>query len=162
MDDSHKEHDPEQFLADESTFPEPSAITSIPSSSSSVITLSNQGFFAFLFTKVSQFFHSLISNPKSRDSFKDIVKYQDFVTRHNMPFDELVKLYSTSPDRGLLPAAPFAITIIFLLSLFPCSIFFNFFFKFNRSSCFVLFSILTLFLFKAFSLLSNFSFGSIT
>ena len=126
VDDSHKEHDPEQFLADKSNFPEPPVTTS---------TLSKQGFFSSLFTKVSQFFHSLTSNPKSRDGFKDIAKYQDFVTRQNraiyneavrkahltgscyginkdrlnIPFDELVKLYSKSPDRGLPPAASFAI-----------------------------------------------------
>ena len=126
VEDSHKEHDPEQFLADKSNFPEPPVTTS---------TLSKQGFFSSLFTKVSQFFHSLTSNPKSRDGFKDIAKYQDFVTRQNraiyneavrkahltgscyginkdrlnIPFDELVKLYSKSPDRGLPPAASFAI-----------------------------------------------------
>jgi hypothetical protein len=45
VEDSHKEYDPEQFLADKSNFPEPPA------------TPSNQGFFASLFfTKVSQFF----------------------------------------------------------------------------------------------------------
>ena len=135
VEDSHKDHDPEQFLLDKSNFPEPPATTSTPSSSSSVITPSKQGFFSSLFTKVSQFFHSLISNPKSRDSFKDIAKYQDFVTRnnraiyneavrkahltgpcyginkdrHNMPFNELVKFYSKSPDRSLPPAASFAI-----------------------------------------------------
>ena len=126
VEDSHKEHDPEQFLADKSNFPKPPVTTS---------TLSKQGFFSSLFTKVSQFFHSLTSNPKSRDGFKDIAKYQDFVTRQNraiyneavrkahltgscyginkdrlnIPFDELVKLYSKSPDRGLPPAASFAI-----------------------------------------------------
>ena len=171
VEDSHKEHDLEQFLADKSNFPEPLVATSTPSSSSSVATPSEQGFFASLFTKVSQFFHSLTSNPKSRDNFKDIAKYQDFVARHNrviyneavrkahltgscygmnrdrnnMPFDELVKLYSKSPDRNLPPAASFAIKICsyspfrdlihqktlslfficcyqyhFFLSLFPC------------------------------------------
>jgi hypothetical protein len=125
VDDSHKAHDPEEFLADKSNFPEPPVTTSTPS---------RQGFFSSLFTKVSQVFHSLVSNPKSRDSFKDIAKYQDFVSRHNraiyneavrkahltgscyginkdrvnIPFDELVKLYSKSPDRNLPPAASFA------------------------------------------------------
>ena len=141
VEDSHKDHDPEQFLLDKSNFPEPPATTSTPSSSSSVITPSKQGFFSSLFTKVSQFFHSLISNPKSRDRFKDIAKYQDFVTRnnraiyneavrkahltgpcyginkdrHNMPFNELVKFYSKSPDRSLPPAASFAIKNMFFL-----------------------------------------------
>jgi len=126
VDDTHKDHDPEEFLADKSNFPEPPVTTSTPA---------RQSFFSSLFTKVSQIFHSLVSNPKSRDSFKDIAKYQDFVSRHNraiyneavrkahltgscyginkdrvnIPFDELVKLYSKSPDRGLPPAASYAI-----------------------------------------------------
>jgi hypothetical protein len=102
VEDSHKAHDPEEFLADKSNFPEPPATTSTPS---------NQGFFASLFTKVSQFFHSLLSNPKSRDSFKDIAKYQDFVTRHNRAiYNEAVRkahltgsCYGINKDRHNLP-----------------------------------------------------------
>ena len=147
VEDSHKDHDPEEFLADKSNFPEPPATTSTPSSTSSVTTPSNQGFFSSLFTKVSQFFHSLASNPKSRDSFKDIAKYQDFVTRHNraiyneavrkahltgscygfnkdrhnLPFDELVKLYSKSPNREIPPTASFAIKKYILSNLLGIS-----------------------------------------
>jgi hypothetical protein len=138
VDDSHKDHDPEEFLADKSNFPEPPVTTSTPS---------KQGFFSSLFTKVSQFFHSLASNPKSRDGFKDIAKYQDFVTRqnraiyneavrkahltgscygmnkdrHNLPFDELVKLYSKSPNREIPPTASFAIKKYILSNLLGIS-----------------------------------------
>jgi hypothetical protein len=144
VEDSHKDHDPKEFLADKSNFPESPASTS---TSSPVETTSNQSFVASLFAKVSKFFHSFISNSTPNDDFKDIAKYQDFVTRrnraiyneavrkahltgscygfnkdrHNLPFDELVKLYSKSPDREIPPTASFAIKKYILSNLLGTS-----------------------------------------
>ena len=147
VEDSHKDHDPEEFLADKSNFPESPASTSSTSTSSPVETTSNQSFVASLFAKVSKFFHSFISNSTPNDDFKDIAKYQDFVTRrnrviyneavrkahltgscygfnkdrHNLPFDELVKLYSKSPGLEIPSTASFAIKKYILSNLLGIS-----------------------------------------
>jgi hypothetical protein len=79
-DKSWENHNPEEFFANKDNF----RASSDPISTSSVATTSKQGFFASLFTKVSSFFHSLVSKPKPDDNSKEsISKYQDFVSRHN-------------------------------------------------------------------------------
>ena len=76
-----EKHNPVDFFANKDNFRDFSDPTT---TSSPVTTASKQGFFVSLFTKVSSFFHSLISKPKSNDNSKEsITQFQDFVARHN-------------------------------------------------------------------------------